>query len=288
MHPVVQILRPHQYLKNLFIFLPLFFGLQFSRIDLLAQSAVAFIAFSLTASSIYILNDILDIEEDRQHPKKLGRPLASGRLAISKAAILAVILAACGSLIMGLLSISALAVLAVYFLVNLSYCIKLKHIAIVDVVVIAVGFVLRLAIGSTVTDVQLSIWIVVMTFLLALFLGLAKRRDDILIFLNTGNKMRPVVDGYNLKFLDAGIQIMAAVVIVAYIMYTVSPEVVHRTQTEHLYLTAFFVIFGILRYLQTIFVEENSGSPTQILLHDHFLQAVLGGWALSFAWLIYG
>ena len=109
-----------------------------------------------------------------------------------------------------------------------------------------------------------------------------------LIYLNTGTKMRPVVDGYNLKFLDAGILIMAAVVIVAYIMYTVSPEVVHRVKSNQLYLTAFFVLLGILRYLQIVFVEENSGSPTQVLLHDRFLQLNLGGWAICFAWLIYG
>jgi len=288
MHPIIQVLRPYQYLKNLFIFLPLFFGLQLSRIDLLAKSAFAFVAFSLTASSIYILNDMLDLEEDRSHPVKSDRPLAAGRITFHRAGTLAVFLAALGAILMGLLSFEALGVLAIYYLINLAYCFKLKHIAIMDVVVIAVGFVLRLSVGSAITHIHLSIWIVVMTFLLALFLGLAKRRDDILIFINTGNKIRSVVDGYNLKFLDAGIQIMAAVVIVAYIMYTVSPEVVQRTQSDHLYLTAFFVIFGILRYLQIIFVEEDSGSPTLILLRDRFLQSILGGWAICFAWLIYG
>ena len=130
-------------------------------------------------------------------------------------------------------------------------------------------------------------WIVIMTFLLALFMALAKRRDDVLIYLETGEKMRKVVDGYNLRFLDTAMAIMASVVIVAYTIYTTSTEVITRVQSEFLYLTAFFVIVGVMRYLQIVFVEKDSGSPTRIALKDRFMQITLIGWIATFAWVLY-
>jgi hypothetical protein len=130
-------------------------------------------------------------------------------------------------------------------------------------------------------------WIVVMTFLLALFMALAKRRDDVLIFLDTGKKMRKAIDGYNLQFLDTAMAIMASIVIVAYTMYTTSPEVIARVQSKYLYLTSLFVILGILRYLQIAFVFQDSGSPTKIVLKDRFMQLTILGWITSFGWILY-
>jgi 4-hydroxybenzoate polyprenyltransferase len=170
---------------------------------------------------------------------------------------------------------------------NIAYSLYLKHVAIIDVTVIAIGFVLRLFVGAAVTDIELSMWIVIMTFLLALFMALAKRRDDVLIYLNTGKKMRKVIDGYNLQFLDAAMAIMASVVIVAYTIYTTSAEVVERVHSQYLYLTALFVILGIMRYLQITFVQKESGSPTRIVLKDRFVQLTLIGWILSFVWILY-
>ena len=172
-------------------------------------------------------------------------------------------------------------------MLNIAYCIRLKHIAILDVAIIAIGFVLRLFIGSAVTGIMLSMWIVVITFLLALFMALAKRRDDLLIFLETGSMMRKAIDGYNLKFLDTSMAIMASVVIVAYTIYTASPEVAEKFHTKYLYLTAFFVILGIMRYLQIALVFQDSGSPTQIVLKDRFIQFVLLGWFATFIWILY-
>ena len=283
----IQLMRPHQYVKNLFIFLPLFFALKITDTALLLNAFIAFIAFSISASAIYTLNDYHDIEEDRQHPKKKKRPLASGAISKPQAIILMIFLFMMGLSLITFLSVKAATILSAYVILNIAYSFYLKHIAILDITIIAIGFVLRLFVGSAVTDVPLSMWIVVMTFLLALFMALAKRRDDVLIYLNTGKKMRKVIDGYNLQFLDGAMMVMASVVIVAYTIYTTSSEVVARVQSEYLYLTALFVILGILRYLQITFVEQDSGSPTQIVLKDHFMQLTLLGWIASFAWIIY-
>ena len=284
---IIKLIRPHQYIKNLFIFLPLFFALKITDTSLLLNAIIAFIAFSLTASAIYTLNDYHDIEEDRQHPKKKDRPLASGAISKSQAITIMSVLFISGFTLMASLSLKAVGLLAGYVVMNIAYSFYLKHVSIIDVSIIAIGFVLRLFIGSAVTNIPLSMWIVIMTFLLALFMALAKRRDDVLIYLDTGKKMRKVIDGYNLQFLDAAMVIMASVVIVAYTIYTTSPEIVARINSEHLYLTALFVILGIMRYLQIAFVLKDSGSPTMIVLKDRFMQLTLIGWALTFAWILY-
>jgi len=284
---IFTLIRPHQYIKNLFIALPLFFAGQIKNPDLLISTLIAFMAFSLSASAIYILNDYQDIEEDRQHPKKKYRPLALGTISKKDAISIMFIFIITGILLMAILSLEALAILGAYIFLNICYSYYLKHIAILDISIIAAGFVLRLFVGSAVTGVPLSMWIVIMTFLLALFLAFAKRRDDVLIFLDTGEKMRKVIDGYNLQLIDGAMMIMASVVIVAYILYTTSKDVIQRLHSEHLYLTALFVIMGILRYLQIIFVEKNAGSPTNILLKDRFIQITILAWILSFVWIIY-
>jgi len=284
---IIKLMRPHQYIKNLFIFLPLFFALKITNIDLLINAFIAFIAFSLTASAIYILNDYHDIEEDKQHPKKKNRPLASGAISKSKAVVIMLTLAIAGFLLMLTLSIKAMIILSAYVIMNIAYSFRLKHIAILDVTIIAIGFVLRLFIGSAVTGIPLSMWIVTITFLLALFMALAKRRDDVLIYLDTGKRMRKVIDGYNLQFLDTSMAIMASVVIVAYTIYTTSEAVIEKVHSEYLYLTALFVILGIMRYLQIAFVLKDSGSPTKIVLKDRFIQLTLVGWLLTFSWILY-
>ena len=284
---IFTLIRPHHYIKNLFIFLPLFFAGQIKNPNLLISALIAFMAFSLSASCIYILNDYKDIEEDRQHPKKKYRPLASGTISKKSATSIMFIFIIIGIFTMAILSLEALAILGAYIILNICYSYYLKHIAILDINIIATGFVLRLFVGSAVTGIQLSMWIVIMTFLLALFLALAKRRDDVLIFLDTGNRMRKVVDGYNLPLIDGAMMIMASVVIVAYILYTTSNDVIQRLHSEHLYLTALFVILGILRYLQIVFVEQNGGSPNNILLKDKFIQVTILAWILSFVLIIY-
>ncbi len=284
---IIKLMRIHQYIKNLFIFFPIFFAMKITDTDLLYNAFIAFIAFSLTASAIYSLNDYHDIKEDKQHPEKKKRPLASGSINKSQAIIIMLVLFISGFALMSLISFKAVGILAIYVIMNIAYSFYLKHISIVDVNIIAIGFVLRLFTGSVVTDIHLSKWIIIMTFLLALFLALAKRRDDVLIFMKTGKMMRKVIDGYNLQFLDSAMAIMASVVIVAYTLYTTSPEVEARFDSEYLYLTTFFVILGVMRYLKIAFINKDSGSPTKIVSTDRFMQLILVGWIVAFTWMLY-
>ena len=287
MKHLIALIRPHQYIKNIFVLVPLFFAAKITNTDLLLNGLVAFTAFSLSASAIYIFNDYKDIKDDRKHPKKKHRPLASGLINKNTALSLMIILLITGFFLMASVSINSLIVLSVYVFLNILYSLKLKRIALLDVTIIAIGFVLRLFAGSFAYEVSLRLWIVIMTFLLALFMALAKRRDDVLILKKSGNKMRKSIDGYNLGLIDGSMLIMSAVIIVAYIQYTTSPEIIEKFQNENLYLTTLFVIFGVMRYLQMTLVEKNTGSPTEIILKDKIMQINLLLWLLSFIWIIY-
>ncbi len=283
----IRLLRVKQYVKNLLVFAPIFFAAQFDNAAMLARSVQAFVAFCLIASAVYILNDILDIEEDRHHPVKRGRPLASGAVSIATARVLIGVFAAVGLALAFWVSAQVAGIALLYMALNAGYCLKLKHIAIVDITIIALGFVLRLFAGSAATGVQLSMWIMVITYLLASFLALSKRRDDLLIYLDSGKVTRKTVDGYSLEFLNAGMAALAAVVIVAYIQYTGSAEVVARIGSGNLYLTTPLVVVGILRYMQTVFVKQDSGNPVRILFKDKFVLAIVATWVLLFGWILY-
>ena len=267
--------------------MPVFFAGSLGAPGVLLDTCLAFIAFSMAASAIYIFNDYRDIGDDREHPVKRERPLASGTVSVSAALTLAAVLAIAGGGLMAWLSLPALAVLGIYFGLNVCYSLWLKHVAIIDIVIISLGFVLRLFIGSIVAGIPLSSWIVIMTFLLALFIALAKRRDDMILYLETGKRARPVIDGYNLQMIDGAMAIMASVVIVAYLLYTTSAAVTERLQSEYVYLTTLFVIIGIMRYLQLTLVFKRTGSPTRLVVQDNFLRATVLAWLLGFAWIIY-
>ncbi len=281
------LLRPHQWMKNLFIYLPLFFGAKVTDTILLLDTTISFIAFCAASSAVYIFNDYHDAEEDRNHPEKRLRPLASKAVSTQNAIALMIILAAIGGGTLFLLNRNAFYLLCLYILINIAYTMKLKHIPILDVTLISLGFVIRIYVGSHVSLVPLSKWIVIMTFLLALFLAFSKRRNDLLLYRDTGEMMRKSADGYNVVFLNSSMIIMASVVIVAYILYTVSPETQGRMHTDKLYLTSFFVVLGILRYLQITLVDGNSGNPTMILWKDRALQWILAGWLTLFHWILY-
>ena len=284
---IIRLLRPHQYIKNLFIFTPVFFAGQFLEASIVYNALIGFVGFSITASAIYILNDYKDIEQDRLHPKKKNRPLASGAVNKSLALSLMFFLLAAGIGLMSWVSLQAMGILLLYVVLNLAYSYKLKHVAIFDIAIIATGFVLRLFVGSAVTGIPLSQWIIIMTFLLALFLALAKRRDDMLIYLDTNIKMRKVIEFYNLKFIEGAMMIMASVTIVAYILYTTSPSITSRLQSDSVYLTALYVVLGVMRYLQITFVEEDSGAPAHKISRDPFLIFVVVAWLTHFGVLLY-
>lgn len=288
----IRLLRPGQYIKNLFIFLPLFFSAKMGHCDLLAKNLASFIAFCLIASAVYILNDLGDVDDDKRHPVKRFRPLASGHIlpgqAIKVMASLLIAGFALSTYISSLLnSYLLLLILSFYLLLNILYTVKLKHVAILDVTVIAIGFILRLFTGSITSGIPLSMWIILITFLLALFLSLAKRRDDVLIFQENAQKTRKNIDGYNLEFINAAMVVMASLTVMSYIMYTISSDVIARIKSDRLYLTTGFVVVGIMRYMQVTFVEQNSGSPTKVLGRDRFLQLVILGWIISFIFILY-
>jgi 4-hydroxybenzoate polyprenyltransferase len=283
----IRLIRPWQYVKNGFIFLPLFFAGKIADPLLLFQSGIAFAAFCLLASSVYVFNDYHDVEEDRNHPVKKNRPLASGEISGRKALVLMVVLLAGGLGVSVFLGQSVFLLFAFYLVLNFAYTLKLKHVPIVDVFVVALGFAIRLFVGSLATAVELSMWIVLITYLLALFLALAKRRSDVLIYVKSGLRTRKLVGGYNLEVLNAYMVISATVVLVSYIMYTVSPEVIAKAGTKNLYITALFVLFGIMRYLQISLVEKQGGSPTEVVLRDRLIQLALAGWFVSFGILLY-
>ncbi|PAF53549.1 prenyltransferase [Helicobacter sp. 13S00482-2] len=280
-------MRFHQYIKNLFIFLPAFFSFRFFDEGSIINSLFAFICFCFCASAIYIINDIVDAPSDRIHPSKRNRPIASGKIKPKVALLiaLALLFIAVGGLLW-LLSNVILPVV-IYIVINLFYSFKFKHIPIIDVFIIASGFVIRLFVGALSINVPLSEWIIVMTFLLALFLALAKRRDDVILYENSGEKMRKVIDGYNRQFLDIAMAISASVVMIAYILWSISPEVKLRLHSDYLYLTSIFVLAGIFRYMQVTFVEQKSGNPSKIILQDRFLQSVILCWLIGFWILMY-
>lgn len=267
--------------------MPLFFGLKFTDTSLLAKTFIAFVSFSLVASSIYVFNDYCDVEQDSSHPKKRDRPLASGRVSKRAAIWLMTVSLIIGVGLAAVLSKTVVCIILAYLVLNIAYTLKLKHIAVIDVFIVSIGFILRLIVGAESGNIPLSMWIVLITFLLAMFLALAKRRDDVIIYLESGYKSRAVIDGYNTEFLNASMIVMGSVVIVSYIMYTVSLEVVARMHSDKLYITVIFVILGLMRYMQLTFVGKKSGSPTEVLLRDRFLQLTILCWLLTFVLIIY-
>lgn len=284
---VLKLIRVHQWTKNLFVFAPLFFSGQFLQHEKLILSTFGFLCFCLAASSIYIVNDLFDAEKDKLHPTKKDRPIASGKISKPFAIVLLLLFISAAFGISFYISAGLFTVIATYFVLNLFYSFGLKQISLVDVFIVSIGFVLRVAAGGVLTGIPVSHWLYIMTFLLALFIALAKRRDDVLILNETGSEMRKSVKGYNLEFISSTISILCATLIVSYLLYITSPEVVARFEGKHPYISTIFVILGVLRYLQITLVQENSGSPSKILLKDLFLQIVLVLWVLFFITIIY-
>jgi 4-hydroxybenzoate polyprenyltransferase len=283
----LRLVRAHQWIKNSFLFFPLFFAGDLLNIPQLLSVAYGFLAFSLVASSIYILNDYNDIEADRQHPTKSKRPLASGEISKSTGLVVMVITLAAGFFLAYSIDIRFLYVTLIYYVLNLGYSLGLKHISILDILIVASGFLLRTVAGGVIAQVRISEWLMLMVFLLAVFLALAKRRDDILLAQESGKVMRKASAKYNMEFVNGGLTMLMSVILVCYIMYTISDEVTDRLKTHYLYTTAIFVIAGLMRYMQITVVENKSGSPTRILYTDRFLQITLLGWIVSFFSIIY-
>jgi decaprenyl-phosphate phosphoribosyltransferase len=283
--PILVLLRPHQWVKNAFVVAPLFFTPGMLTPHNLLLVALGFASFCLLASAVYVLNDTMDRAADRLHPEKRHRPLAAGTVSPGLALLLLGLLAAGGLALAVALGRGFLEIALLYLAVNIAYSTWLKRVSIVDVMLVATGYVLRIYAGAALIGVTASVWIIVCAGLVALFIALAKRRDDVVRAL--GAEHRSALAGYTKPFLDAAIGIVLGGLVVSYLIYTTDQAVMQRFGTERLYLTTPFVIMGVLRYLQIALVEERSGSPTTIVLTDRFLILCVLAWIASFAALIY-
>lgn len=291
-YELIKLTRPHHWVKNLFVFLPIFFGQKLLDVHLLYNATLAFLSFCFVASSIYCFNDIIDVEDDRRHPVKCLRPVASGKISMPVAYGIMGVLMVMSVGVLFFISdetfrYTTIAVIVAYWLMELAYCILLKRFAIVDVCILSLGFILRILAGGMATGTVISHWLIMMTFLLTLFLGIAKRRDDVLRMMRTGIPVRHNTKRYNLTFVNEALTITGSVMLVCYIMYTVSPDVMAQFDSQYLYLTSAFVVLGLLRYMQLAVVDEKTGDPTKVLLHDRFTQCVVVGWMVSFLIIIY-
>lgn len=278
-------MRPSHWVKNLFLFLPIFFAGKLEQLFTSLDLWYGFVNFSLAASAVYIFNDFMDVEEDKKHPEKKHRPFAAGKISKFIGSIFGFFLTVVAVIFSFFIELEE--IIIGYILLNIFYTLYLKKISLLDVCIISIGFVLRVLAGGMIANIFISKWIIIMTFLLAMCLAFGKRRDELIIVNKAKQEMKNALYGYTLEFLNLCLVSVSVIIIVCYILYGVSPEVIERMGTDKIYLTSFFVILGIFRFLQIVIVEEKSGSPTNILLQDKFLQFVLFGWMASFTYLIY-
>ncbi len=281
-------LRPGQWIKNGFVFAALIFSRRLTSPPAVLRVGIAAAEFCLIASAVYLLNDVLDLEEDREHPVKRRRPVASGRLSAAGAHAAAIALAtlALGSSLT--LDRDFFFVIAIYAGLNTLYSAALKHVALVDVFVIAAGFVLRVIGGGLVIHVELSPWLIVCTTLLALFLALSKRRYEMVLLGEDAAARRPSLAHYSPYFLDQLIGIVTACTVMSYALYTLSADVRAKFPGKRLELTVPFVLFGIFRYLYLVHQRAEGGNPARLLLADAVLLLVVLMWAASIVLIIYG
>ncbi len=284
----ITLIRIQQWIKNLFVFLPMFFNKQFVSYDSLFQASIAFISFSFVASAIYCFNDIIDVEFDKSHKTKKNRPIASGVISKREAKICLSVCVVLGFLLPYFFSeFGLLWVLVSYFIINILYTLIFKQIIVLDVILIATSFVLRLLAGGVATSTELSHWIIIMVVLLALFLAFAKRRDELIIYLEEKVLVRKNINKYSLKFLDTTLKTLSLLIIILYLAYSFSPEIKMQFNSSYIWLTSIFVVLGLFRYNKLIKLRHSYVNPTKILLKDFPLQLIVAGWIISFYIIIY-
>lgn len=291
MNPIeyIKLLRIKQWTKNLFIFLPLFFAGDFFDPEKLNKAIISFIIFSIVASAIYCINDIYDVKNDKTHPEKSKRPIANGSIKIKHAWALSSILLISSSILIFFADFGTgfSGVILFYIIQNILYTYFFKKVVILDVFVISIGFVLRLFAGSESYDVTLSPWIVIITFLLALYLSINKRRGEYVLYKNSNIESRKNITNYNYAILNAFLIISSSIVIVAYIMYTILGTSTSSFNSDLLYFTSIFVIFGIFRILYISLRDEHDTDPTSILFKDSPTLINLILWITIFYILLY-
>lgn len=266
--PFIESIRPRQWTKNLLLFAGLIFSQSFFNVSLLFKSVCGFICFCAISSALYLFNDLIDVKQDRLHPLKSSRPLPSGRLSSGAAVTGSILLAGSGLICSFLLHTGFGLIALIYFLLITGYTLFFKKMVILDVMVIAVGFVLRAVAGTSVIDVSISSWLLVCTIFLALFLGLNKRRNELEILSDKAGKHRKILGEYTIQLLDQMIAVVTASTIMAYALYTTSPTTVEKFGTRNLLFTLPFVLYGIFRYQYLVFRKKMGGSPELILFRD--------------------
>ncbi len=286
LRPYLKLLRPHQWVKSGFVLVGLLFGHAWQDAQLVRQVLLAVAAFSLAASTIYVLNDLADRDQDRLHPEKRHRPLASGAVNVLQALLLA---GAClfAALMLALAASPAvLAIVVGYLLLNVGYTLGLKHVVLLDVFIISAGFMLRILAGTLGVGIVPSHWLLLCGLMITLFLGFAKRHAEIAAMAGRGGSHRQVLDDYDAALLDKLIGISAAGAIINYSLYTVSPETVAMHGTTHLIYTVPFVVYGIFRYLFLLHRRGGGGDPAAALLRDPHLIVASAGWLTTVLWLL--
>lgn len=283
---LLKTMRPRQWAKNVFIFAALVFDKQLFHVDAFLHTLAGFVLFCLISSCVYIFNDLADVEADRQHPEKRNRPIASGKLPVNAAWIAGILLVIITLVFSWLLTPGFLYVVSFYFVLNMAYSKWLKHIAILDVLIIAIGFVLRVHAGVTLIHVErFSPWLYIVMFLLSLFLGFGKRRAELALLAHGAGSHRKVLDGYTLPLLDQYIMIVSGTTIVAYSLYTFSAP--NLPENHSMMLTIPFLVYAIFRYLYLVEVKHAGGAPEEILLSDRPFQIAMVLWALTVLSIFY-
>jgi decaprenyl-phosphate phosphoribosyltransferase len=284
---IIRLLRLHHWIKNFFLFIPIFFAGEIFDQEKVIYTIIAFFAFGFGASSIYILNDIRDIDVDRAHPRKATRPLAAGEVSLKSGYLIMGILAIVAIIIGYFISTQFIMVLSIYLILNVVYSLGLKNRSIIDILILAAGFELRVIAGGVAASVPITQWLLVMFFLLALFLAIAKRREDVMLSEAKGSVTRKSTSGYNLEFLNGSLIFSSSVIVVAYIMYCLTSQVALELNSQYLVGTTIFVVAGIMRYMQIALVENDAGSPTKVIYTDKFMILTIFAWMISFFIILY-
>jgi 4-hydroxybenzoate polyprenyltransferase len=278
---LLRLMRPYQWVKNAFVFTGLLFGHAWHDPHLVALVMVVFIAFCLVSSAIYTINDIVDLEQDKQHPKKSRRPLASGQVSVSAAAILAALLGTLGLSLAYFATPAVLVILVVYALMNIAYSLKFKHVVILDVFIIATGFMLRILAGTLGVGILPSQWLLLCGLMVTLFLGFTKRRAEIIALNDDKANHRKVLEHYSPVLLDKMIGITASGLIMSYSLYTMNPDTIRIHGTANLIYTVPFVMYGVFRYIYLLHHQSRGGDPSHDLVRDRHLLIAVGAWLIA-------